>query len=77
VNRLPPYIRAGIVGEACGMTTRQAKAMLQRAGIGELMGGCWVVGESRLRERLPEVYDRVFEHVCLHTETDANQPEPT
>lgn len=42
------------------MTRRKAKSWLRRAGILELHGGRWVVSETRLRDRLPDVYDRVY-----------------
>jgi len=45
---------------ACEMTTRDARRMLSRAGILERLGGHWSVAESRLRERLPDVYERVY-----------------
>lgn len=47
------------------MSRRAAKTMLRGAGILELVGGRWKVGESRLRDRLPDVYDRVFEHFTM------------
>jgi hypothetical protein len=34
--------------------------LIRRAGLAELVGGRWYVGETRLREGLPEVYERVF-----------------
>lgn len=77
MTRPPPHIAAGDVGKACEMTTRAAANMLRRAGIGEKLGGRWVVGERRLRERLPEVYDRVFEYLCLQSGNDPNRPAST
>lgn len=72
-TRLPPYIEAADVGRACELTTQGAKKLLRRAGIAEKIGHRWVVGESRLRERLPEVYERVYEHMCLHVPDDVSQ----
>ena len=57
---IPPYISPGQVGKACSINRWKAKRLLSRAGILERIGGQWAVGDSRLRERLPEVYDRVF-----------------
>lgn len=43
------------------MSRRSAKSLLRGAGILERhANGRWYVGEARLRERLPDVYDRVF-----------------
>lgn len=47
------------------MSRRAAKSLLRGAGILELIGGRWYVGEARLRERLPDVYDRVYAHFLL------------
>ena len=63
------------------MSRRAAKGMLRAAGILELQGnGRWKVGEARLRERLPDVYDRVFEHFELRVSEPARsgsfRPEP-
>lgn len=62
---IPPYLTMREVSVACRMPTRKVKRRLRAAGIAERHGGPnsgWVVGESRLRERLPEMYDRVWEH---------------
>lgn len=59
--QLPPYLTPAQVGKACGMSRRSAKNMLRGAGILELIGVRWFVSESRLRERLPDIYDRVYE----------------
>lgn len=59
-SRVPPYLTPGQIAKVTGQTARGVKKMLQRIGIAEQHGTQWVVGESRLRERLPEVYDRVF-----------------
>lgn len=59
------------------MSRRKAKSWLRRAGILELHGGRWVVSESRLRERLPDVYDRVFAFFVLGDQSDTKRQEPT
>jgi hypothetical protein len=59
---VPPYIGTGDVARACDMSWKAAKGMLDRAGILERLGERWVVGQSRLMERLPDVYGRVYEH---------------
>ena len=62
---LPIPIEAAHIAKACKMTTDRAKRLLQRAQIGELLGGRWTVGESKLRERLPDVFDRVYAYYVL------------
>lgn len=59
-SRVPPYLTMAEVAIANGMRTERTKRMLQRIGIAEKVGGRWMVGESRLRERMPDLYDRVF-----------------
>jgi hypothetical protein len=40
--------------------------MLRGAGVLEQHdNGRWYVGETRLRDRLPDVYDRVYEHFVM------------
>lgn len=62
-SMIPKYIRPSTVGRACRMSQRRARRMLDNAGILERIGRCYVVGESRLHERLPEVYDAVYEYL--------------
>jgi DNA-binding transcriptional regulator LsrR (DeoR family) len=69
---LPPYITQGKIAKACGMSRISVKRLLQRAAIAEKIGGRWVVGATRLRERLPEVYDLVFADTLLPIESDQN-----
>jgi hypothetical protein len=74
---VPPYLLPREIAKACDMTRRQAARMLQRAGIMEKIGGIYMVGQSRLHERLPEVWDRVFERVVLevqNTKPDQSRP---
>jgi len=59
-STVPPYISPAQVGKACGVTKKVARALLLGAGILVRIGGRWYAGESQLRERLPEVYDRVY-----------------
>lgn len=76
MTAVPPYLTPSEVGRACGMPGWKVKRLLRRIGIAEKHGGKWVVGESRLRERLPELYDRVFEHFELVDEIERNRTEP-
>jgi hypothetical protein len=63
---VPPLPTPAQVGKACNMSRRSAKALLRGAGILEQhANGRWYVGEARLRERLPDVYDRVFEYFVM------------
>lgn len=62
---MPPYLTPAQVGRACRMSRRKAKAFLRNAGILERIGDRWYVGDSRLRERLPDVYDRVYTYIVL------------
>jgi hypothetical protein len=62
---LPPLLTPAEVGRACRMSRRKAKNMLRACGLLERIGERWFVSESRLRERLPDVYDRVFEHFVM------------
>ena len=67
---VPPLLSPAQVGQACNMSRRAAKNMLRAAGLLELVGSRWYVGESRLRERLPDVYDRVYEYFALGRDTE-------
>lgn len=62
MSAIPPYIRVSVVAKACGRPLRPVRRQLDRAGILERDGHLFVVGDSRLRERLPELYDRVFSY---------------
>lgn len=62
---IPPLLSPAQVGKACGISRRAAKRMLRGAGVLEQVGARWYVGEARLRERLPDVYDRVYEHFVM------------
>lgn len=57
---VPPYVTPAQVAKACGCSRKAAIFLLRGAGILERNGWRWKVGESRLRESLPDVYDRVF-----------------
>ncbi len=68
MSPMPTYLTPRDVANACRMTRKRAQSMLKRAGILERIGERWCVGESQLRERLPEVYDRVYSAVALGPE---------
>jgi hypothetical protein len=65
VSEIPPLLSPSLVGRVCRMSRRSAKSLLRGAGVLERIGGRWYVGEARLRERLPDVYDRVYAHFLL------------
>ncbi len=66
MSSIPPLLSPAQVGRACRMSRRSAKTLLRGAGVLERhASGRWFVGEARLRERLPDVYDRVYEHFAL------------
>jgi len=76
MSEVPPYIGTAEVGKACRMTTRRARRMLARVGVLERHGTLWVVSDSRLREVLPDVYQRVFEwYVFGQNESQARPAE--
>jgi len=64
-NALPPLLSPSQVGAACNMSRRAAKSMLRGAALLEKVGGRWYVGEARLRERLPDVHERILERFVL------------
>lgn len=47
------------------MSRKEAKSLLRRAGLLERIGTHDYVGESKLRDSLREVYDRVYAYVVL------------
>jgi len=58
---IPAYLTVAQVAKPNEMTTDNCRAKLARAGILERDGKHrWHVAESRLRERLPDMYERVF-----------------
>lgn len=75
-KQVPPYLKPSLIGKACGLTRKEAKSLLRRAGLLERIGTHDYVADSKLRDSLPEVYDRVYAHVVLGpngtnpTETD-------
>lgn len=47
------------------LDTQRARRELDAFGILERRRGAWVVSESRLRARAPDIYDRVFSFFAL------------
>jgi hypothetical protein len=68
LSSIPPYLTPGQIGRACGLTRRRVLRLLRRAGIVERFGDRWAIGESRLRDALPEVYARVYLHFTPEVE---------
>lgn len=77
MKELPPYLTPGMIARACRMRALNVKRLLRRVGIAEKHGDRWKVGESRLRERFPEMHQRVFEFYVLDVEDKKKgQPAP-
>lgn len=58
---IPAYLTPAEIAKANEIPTWKARRKLERAGILERDGkNRWHVAESRLRERLPDMYERVF-----------------
>lgn len=57
---MPPMITTGDVARACGVTWKQARGWLRRAGVLEKQGARYIAHESSVRERLPDIYQRVY-----------------
>jgi hypothetical protein len=68
---IPAYPLAALVAKANGESRRSIITKLAGAGILERHGGRWCVGKSRLRERLTELYDGLYEHLRKEQETAA------
>ena len=82
MSDVPPLLSPAQVGRACRMSRRAAKTMLRGAGVLDRHGnGRWYAGATRLRERLPDVYDRVFEYFefgpAQLPKNDRKRPETT
>lgn len=63
MNHVPAYIDMADIAKACPLdysSTVAAKRDMQREGIAVKRGGRWKVSDAMLRERLPDVYDRVY-----------------
>jgi hypothetical protein len=74
VTDLPPYLTPAELAPLCSWTRRRTESMLRRAGILERLGGHWVVSSRRLSERLPEIYDRAFQHFVLGARSRHKSP---
>lgn len=77
MNQVPPYVPVAMIALACkesGMTRKAALGIVKRAGILERKGQYYVVPESKLREELPEIYDRVYAHCMVSQHLKTNPP---
>lgn len=59
---VPPLITAFQVSKACKVSKKVASGWLKRAGILERHGERFVVQERHLREKLDDVYQRVWKY---------------
>jgi len=67
--QVPPYLSPGQVGRACEISRKAALTELKGADLVERRGGRLRISASRLRERLPDYYDRVYQWFVLNRET--------
>lgn len=76
MSDIPAYLTPALVAKANRMRTEAMRDKLSRAGILERDGEHrWHVASSRLRERLPDVYERVFSHIVLR-DVETSQAKP-
>jgi hypothetical protein len=61
-RKVPPLIPSHVVAKACGYTARDARNLLRRHGLLQANGRRMAVQRSRLRERLPDVFEDVFDY---------------
>jgi hypothetical protein len=72
MNPVPAYLEVSEIADANALPTRKMRRRLRNAGILEPNGPHrYHVAASRLRERLPEYYDRVFSRIALRL----NEPD--
>lgn len=57
---VPVRIRVSEFAAANGITPKVARRRLKACGLLERMGGIDEVGDVRLRERMPDEYERVY-----------------
>jgi hypothetical protein len=67
--QVPPYLSPGEIARACGISRDKALTELNHASLVEWRGGRRRISASQLRERLSEMYDRVYTWFVLD-----NQP---
>jgi hypothetical protein len=69
-RQVPPYLSPGQIGRACDLSRKSALTELAGAGLVERNNRRRIrISSSRLRERLPDVYDRVYAWFVLRAET--------
>jgi hypothetical protein len=64
---VPPYLSPSEIGRACDLSRFRALTELKHAGLVECRGGRLRLDASRLRERLPAMYDLVYAAFVLGT----------
>ncbi len=69
---IPAYPLAAVVAKANEQSRKSMITKLAAVGILERHGGRWCVAQSRLRERLPDVFDRLYEFERKRQETAPN-----
>jgi flagellar capping protein FliD len=71
---VPPTLSPGEIARACGVTRDKALTELKSAGLIEWRGGRMRISESKLRERLPDHYDRVYRFFVLEEQGRRKSP---
>jgi len=71
---IPAYPLAATVAKANEQSRKSMITKLGAVGILERHGGRWCVSQSRLRERLPDIFDRLYEFERKRQETADNAP---
>lgn len=70
--KVPAYPLAALVAKANGESRRSMITKLAGVGILERHGGRWCVAQSRLRDRLPDLFDGLYEHLRKEQETSGS-----
>lgn len=67
---LPAYLEVALIAKANNMSTEKTRRKLHRAGILEPDGPHrYHVAESRLRERLSDMHERVYSYLVRQAES--------
>jgi hypothetical protein len=63
--KVPPWLSTGEIARACGLDRRKVVRELRSVHLLDRPGRYYRVSSSRLRERLPDHYDRVYSWFAL------------
>ena len=59
---IPPYLSPTVIATASRVSRTTLMTQLRGLGLLQRMGRLYWVSSTALRERLPDYYERVFEH---------------